>query len=99
MREGYKIAIPILLCVGFVLLISWGVLYGISEDHNRKDHNVLGEGVITNLEIQNSGGISSFKIYIVEIDGKDYETTSNYYYTLEIGDNVIIYESKRVEIL
>lgn len=98
MKEGWTIGMTVMS----ILLIAFGITYGITASiqyqTNRDNKIILGEGIVSDMEIQNDGGWGSFTMYLVSIDGKEFEITEDQYYNIEIGDYLIIYKGGKVEI-
>jgi len=99
MKEGYQIILVPLIIIGFALGVAWIFFSGIDAKIERENKIVLDEGIITDLKIQNDGGLGSYTLYIIELDGKDYETIEDIYNLLSIGDHIRIYKGGKIEVL
>ncbi len=99
MKEGYKISIVVIGVMIFAIFLTGGIVDSQFIQKERDNKILLDEGIITDLSIQNDGGLASWKLYIVELDGKDYETTEETYILLRIGDHIRIYKGGKIEVL
>ena len=99
MREGTKIGLSVLALLGLVFLIFFGVTAVIKYKTDRENKIIIGEGIVTDMEIQNDGGWASSTLYLVSIDGKEFEVSEKQYYKINLGDYIIIYKGGKVTII
>lgn len=96
MKEGYQ-ALCCFLCVSSVIGLMLGVFF-IGQININNTINVEGE-VIDMKQEQSGHWLGGYDYFVqLNISIKWYEISSTSYWRVEIGDYVIIYESKRVEI-
>lgn len=97
MKEEYRYLIVFLIIVGIVTTITIPFMMMMAE----RDKTIKAEGEVVDLKRESSGHFLGGHDYFVQLNTsiKWYEISENSYWKIEIGDNVIIYESKRVEII
>ena len=99
MKERYEVGIPVIVMLLIIFGIAGGIMAGLQYKTDQENKIVIGEGIVTDMEIQNDGGLASWIMYLVSIDGKEFEITEEQYYNINIGDYIIIYKGGKVTII
>lgn len=93
----------VMICGIFMfVLIVIGAIVGFTFMFNRgneEDTTIVAEGPIEEMRIEPERGLGSQTWYFLTIKGKEVEVKEDWYYRVNIGDNVTVYLSGRVEVL
>ncbi len=98
MKEGTTVGLTFIGVILFALALTGGITAGMQYNIDQENKIVLGEGIVSDMGIQNDGGLSSWEMYLVTIEGKEFEVSEEQYYVINIGDYIIIYKGGKVEI-
>ena len=99
MNEGYKVGGIVLVLFMISVGMATGIMLAMNYKTDQENKIVIGEGIVSDMEIQNDGGFGSFTMYLISINGKDFEITKEQYYNINIRDYVIIYKGGKVIIV
>lgn len=96
MKERYIVLFTFLAIVSFATLLVFGVVITNAE----KDETIRAEGEIVDMKQEPSGHWLGGYEFFVQLNTsiKWYEISETSYWKVEIGDYIILYESKRAEI-
>ena len=85
----------------FIVLIS-GTIIGAFVVMNNKsiaeDKTIVAEGMVEDMRIEAERGFGSQTWYFLTIEGKEVEVDEDWYYMVNMGDNVTVYKSGKVDI-
>lgn len=99
MKDKYQIILIVSAILGVGLLLGGLFTWGLIVNKQEEDRTLIGEGIVTDMRIVPEGGLVHKTYYYLEINGKDYPVEKEYYFKVEIGDYVKIYESGKVVVV
>lgn len=98
MNEILKVYLMGLVVFLLLVTVIGVVIWGVTNTNTIKRNTLIGEGIVDNMRIEESGGIITRPHYYISLDGKEYEVSEGNYFVIKLGDYIKIYESGRVEI-
>ena len=99
MKDKYQIILIVGTIFGASLLLSGLIMWGLIGVEQEKDRTLIGEGYVEDMRIEPQGGLIHKTYYFLVIKSKDYKIEGDYYYKVNVGDYVKIYESGKVVVV
>ena len=96
-RRWHAIGCGVFFTILIVVAFISGIFY-MSGKSQLEDRSIVAEGPIEEMRIEPERGLGSQTWYFLTIKGKEVEVKEDWYYQVNIGDNVTVYLSGRVEV-